>query len=361
MRYIQQFILTSFLGVALSLVPLALLPSWAGSVEDKALREAAGCAHPEGYNVEGVKAALKAGADPNAREIPSATAGSLTPLSCVGLPLFGRSPNKDLNHKAVDIAKLLFAAGAKLESNERRHLFFISIVKGNLELVRLLIDKGASPTAKLDGYTPAEVAKKHEQLDVYEYLISQGATPVDNIGAAQMVLSQAAGDRDIPTMQRAIKDGARINGTDHDGDTALIESLRWGIAVPSWVSSIWWLLDNGADPNQEGNSGYPLHVFIRMSAITLAAKSDRSDVLKPLTEETLARLLKAGAKVSGKDKHGRTPLHVAAETDNVLAAELLIAHGAKVMPRDDAGKTPLDYAESGPMIALLKANGATEH
>jgi ankyrin repeat protein len=75
---------------------------------------------------------------------------------------------------------------------------------------------------------------------------------------------------------------------------------------------------------------------------------------------TLLRLLEAGAKVSGVDSIGRTPLHIAAENDNVRAAEILIREGAKVMPRDGAGKTPLDYAESSAMIKLLKQNGATE-
>jgi ankyrin repeat protein len=80
-----------------------------------------------------------------------------------------------------------------------------------------------------------------------------------------------------------------------------------------------------------------------------------------MAEETLAHLLKAGAKVSGMDSQGRTPLHIAAKFDNVRAAEILIKEGAKVMPRDRTGKTPLDYAESAPMIMLLKQNGATEH
>jgi hypothetical protein len=45
----------------------------------------------------------------------------------------------------------------------------------------------------------------------------------------------------------------------------------------------------------------------------------------------------------------------------VRAAEILIRDGAKVMPKDRFGKTPLDYAETAPMIKLLKENGATEH
>ncbi len=71
-------------------------------------------------------------------------------------------------------------------------------------------------------------------------------------------------------------------------------------------------------------------------------------------------MLAKGAKVSGMDEVGKTPLHVAAEYDNVIAAEILIAEGARVMAKDKKGRSPLDYAESASMIKLLKKNGAIE-
>ena len=81
---------------------------------------------------------------------------------------------------------------------------------------------------------------------------------------------------------------------------------------------------------------------------------------RAFNEEILVRLLKAGAKVSGRSGFGWTPLHVAAANDNVMAAKILIREGAKIMPRNNDGKTPLDLAESAAMIKLLKENGATE-
>jgi ankyrin repeat protein len=55
-----------------------------------------------------------------------------------------------------------------------------------------------------------------------------------------------------------------------------------------------------------------------------------------------------------------TPLHIAAQKNNIVGAKMLIEAGSKIMPRDDKGKTPLDYAESVEMRKLLKAHGAKE-
>jgi len=131
-----------------------------------------------------------------------------------------------------------------------------------------------------------------------------------------------------------------------------------GASDPSQALKVYWLLAHGADANHEDKEDLPLHQFIRSNKITLDLKKPTE--WRELAEDTLNQLIKAGAKVSGVNEYGSTPLHVAAKNDNVRAAEVLITAGAKIMPRDKHGKTPLDYAESAAMIKLLKENGGIE-
>ncbi len=79
-----------------------------------------------------------------------------------------------------------------------------------------------------------------------------------------------------------------------------------------------------------------------------------------LAQLVIEALLGAGAFVSVRDDNWRTPLHIAAEHNNLKGAQLLIKAGAKIMPKEKSGKTPLDYAESAEMIKLLKKHGAKE-
>lgn len=349
--------MSAFVSAAVTALLFAS-PVLAGPAEDWALREAAGCWKVP--DLAGVQAALRQGASPTAA---SSDVRAVTPLMCASLSVAGR-PDPITGRKAVEVTKILLAAGARLGPTDR-DILFMPIAAGNLELVRLLVDSGASPVAKLDGFTPPELARNYGQSAVYDYLISRGGIPVDAALAAQIDLIEAASHGDISSMSQALEGGARIDGKGPSGQTALIAAVRMGVYTPHAADAIAWLLDRGADPNEKGESGFtdlegvPLHIFVFMTNGALGAKPTRPDV-RPDAERTLALLLKAGAKVSGMDTQGRTPLHWAAKSDNLGAAEVLIRQGARVMARDLSGRTPLDYAESGPMIRLLTTSGATE-
>jgi ankyrin repeat protein len=73
-------------------------------------------------------------------------------------------------------------------------------------------------------------------------------------------------------------------------------------------------------------------------------------------------LIKAGADPNSRDRHARTPLHVAAAADGkVELMRLLLTKGADPNSRDDSGASPLDeaaWAGSDDKVAVLLDAGA---
>jgi hypothetical protein len=77
----------------------------------------------------------------------------------------------------------------------------------------------------------------------------------------------------------------------------------------------------------------------------------------------IAELIAAGADVNRKDNRGSTPLHFAAQEQQVEIAGMLIEAGAEVNAKDKSGNTPLwravfDYRGDGGLIVLPRSKAA---
>jgi ankyrin repeat protein len=183
-------------------------------------------------------------------------------------------------------------------------------------------EPGAGPAAHrqgCDSQSPTELAKKYGQEAVYNLLVARGGIPVDSTASAQLALVEAATKGDFEGLERAVKSGAKINGFDAGKKAALPKAVQFPTIDSGRVLTIWWLLDHGANPNLEDSDGLPLHLSVFWNKVPLNLVKDR-EPWKHLAEETLMRLLKAGAKVSGIDEAGRTPLHVATQCDNITSS-----------------------------------------
>ena len=231
-------------------------------------------------------------------------------------------------------------------------------------LVVLLLDHGISPARRTYGYLPTEIAIKYEQQAIYDLLIARGGQVVQQKDAAQLSLVEALSVDDHLRMRKALRDGARINGPDASGTTPLLAGLDRPVYDTNHATSISWAIENGADANQaarpsnfEETNQLPLNLFVMINAGSMNGEDEDA---RSWSEWIMRGLLEAGARVSGMDSNGLTPLHWAAKVDNLRAAEILIREGARISPRDKEGTQPLDYAKSARMIKLLKANGATE-
>jgi ankyrin repeat protein len=304
-------------------------------------------------DIEGVRAALKAGADPNERYDRrglSAIGRVATAVMSAGYrdsPV----PLNEAEAKAISILDVLFEAGAQIR-NYDIEILHAPVIEGAEKLTKYLLDRGANPNgADHSGNTPVILGTKYGHPDIVKLLIEYGAKPLDAVTSAQIRFIAAAGNGDLIAVRRELNNGAQINRRGPTKETALIEAVS-----SQQYSAVRQLLELGANPNlpgeQFGVPTSPLHQAVFRNKLKFE-KGNAGEIVK--------LLLKAGAHVSSTDFFKQqTPLHVAAYVNNPIAVKMLLEAGAKVMPKDADGKTPLDYAESAEVIKLLKSYGAKE-
>ncbi|XP_069376326.1 ankyrin repeat and SOCS box protein 15b isoform X2 [Paralichthys olivaceus] len=158
-----------------------------------------------------------------------------------------------------------------------------------------------------------------------------------------------------------------------DGDTALTLAAEAGL-----VENVRMLLQHGASPHSTNSRNEsPLLIAVRQRSydmvlslimggayveqVCLTKYSAIHEAAKVGCPAILTLLLRHGAKVTGRDGHGVTPLGVAAEYGNTEALDLLIQHGGDVNAQASNGDTVLyDASGSGNLdcINLLLQHGA---
>jgi ankyrin repeat protein len=318
--------------------------AYSGEAEDSRLKDAV----QEG-NIQNVQAALDAGADLSFSfgRYRSSVLGTAVFLVCY-------EDDETRRNVFTAVVKLLVGAGAL--KGWHGDVLYAPVAQGNIPMLKYLIANGANVSAKIEGLSLAEIAIKNSQDEAYQTLFKEGAVPVSTNSVALLRLVHAASNWDIDAMQIQVDAGADINGVIPDGETPLTASISLPIFKEAQYKGVEWLLNKGADPNRESK--------ILNRAILMGSFPAKDKVKNKVRADTSIRiiklLLRMGAKVSGTDIFGDTPLHVASKSNYLDAAKLLIKEGAKVMPKNKAGKTPLDLAESKDMIQLLKASGAKE-
>jgi ankyrin repeat protein len=139
---------------------------------------------------------------------------------------------------------------------------------------------------------------------------------------------------DLDALLVALGDPADFPNSLHPPDLALGDfPLEYAIYW-SPLAFIQTLLDHGANPNYPDRAGFP--------SLIAALSTDRPDRL-----ELLRLLLLRGADTAQRGLNDWTPLHYAANRDDVAAIERLLAHGADIDARTriDDLTTPREEAE----------------
>jgi ankyrin repeat protein len=245
---------------------------------------------------------------------------------------------------SLEIVKLLLAKGADVNVKNREGTALASAASaGRLEIVKLLLAKGAgkSESEKAKALVNAGCRK-----EVVELLISHGA---------KLTLPVAAAIGDLKAIKRLIKSAGGVNAADKDIDSAFNRAA----CCNQWDAAI-LLLKNGAEIEYAG---------LYSALLTAAAKDGHSGMIRtllkdePVEQERLLPalqmaasegkleiaqlLLTEGADPNEKDKHGRTALMAAAINGRRAVAEFLLKKGADANARDLDMATPLMDAAWG--------------
>jgi cytohesin len=203
-----------------------------------------------------------------------------------------------------------------------------------LTALRLLLDRGADPTARQRGIgpTPAGYFAMAGNVDAVRLLLDRIDKVAESRKAAAAALRNealldAALAEQADVIRLLLGRGADVNARKGDM-TPLLEVAR-GADYFEKVAPL--LIRSGADVNARDADGRtPLHW--RLKARDLRG---------------VRLLVSHGARINAQDRRGRTPLHTILYTINGVSpslVEALLAIGADLTLRDDAGRTPLDVA-----------------
>jgi ankyrin repeat protein len=215
--------------------------------------------------------------------------------------------------------------------------------KGDVEIVEMLLAKGANPHYSYDSHTVLKAAIGSHNLTLVELLLGKG---VSLAGA----LSHAARTRNADMVKALLKRNADVNESVNQRPLS-------AAAVGGNLEVLDLLIAAGAhlQPANAGDSKHP-----GIEALLLAIQYRHVDVAR--------RLIEKGVPVDLADKENLTPLmHAAGTRENAAMVEFLLSCGANLLSKgcqvnrtDQSGQTALDHAVSSgyrDIEAILRQHG----
>lgn len=194
---------------------------------------------------------------------------------------------------AGDAAKIKAAVKAGANPNARNwsgHLLGSAATNGNLKSVRALIESGAEVNiASSGGWTALMGAADNGHLDVVKYLVSRSADVNATTRQGRTAIMRAAFHGQTAVIQYLLTKGGKATDVDSMGVTALMLAAQQG-----YDKTVKLLLDAGADKNAKSNT--------QKTALMLAqeAQAQVGDYRADEYKKTIALLSGADKKALGK-------------------------------------------------------------
>ncbi|HET6248545.1 MAG TPA: ankyrin repeat domain-containing protein [Tepidisphaeraceae bacterium] len=198
----------------------------------------------------------------------------------------------------------------------------IAAATKNLELVKLLLEKGADPNLKASRYAVMWNIVGSDDLEIVKFLVSRGARVRGEMQEGETALFNA---QSTEMVQFLLDQGVDAKATDKYGGTALHRMAAWCRTDAARL-----LLDAGTN--------IAACDIFNVPAIWNAVETCVDD-----PTDLLDLLLERGAKLDGRNEAGDTLLHKAAG-GTLGAVKWLVARKADPNAKNNEGKTPLDRA-----------------
>ncbi len=302
---------------------------------DRALLDAA-----RAGSVEGVSAALEAGAQPDC--VPSS---DWKMKHAAWDDEFMTALNYAVRRNDLDMIERLLQVGATLDT--RRLPLSVAVAESSLATVQWLIAKGA----RINRWKGQRKAPLHELIDgrgehaqksraVYAAELQERAERLKGTGLLEKMLAKHLEQPEYEAMLRALLQAGADVDAKRDGHPVLFECHD--------VATAKLLLDYGADPNATGpRDETPLH--------------------RARTSERARLLVQRGAEVNALsqaeedyDEPGRTPLHYAvmrSKRHGSALVKTLLELGADPLIPDSKGNSTLAYCGDPETFQLLMTFG----
>ena len=233
---------------------------------------------------------------------------------------------------------------ALAESSDRSgSLLLAACRKGDVASVRHILAAGADPAAKSGPWKTPAITASTDHPEIVKVLIDAGADPSAQTDSGLCALTAALSRLDIPGSEKSfdILKKAGAKPASKASWPTILSAAGSGSA-----EAVEWCLANGSKISDTADTGSGvLHSLSRDPSLAVLAK----------------RLVALGADPNLKNKEGLTPLHRCAENSNASLAASLVALGADPSALSASGHTPLDLAgdkESATAKIIKDAGGA---
>ncbi|KAJ7291119.1 ankyrin repeat-containing domain protein [Mycena rebaudengoi] len=233
----------------------------------------------------------------------------------------------------IDIVRLLLEKGADIQAGHNGALRRAS-EKGQADVLQFLLEKGANADTGYGENTPLKAASQEGHIHIVRLLFTNGADVHTGNDSALRAASES-GYTEV--VQVLLRKGANANVTSGNGESLLIATSAGRCMQPSQhVNIVRLLLENGADVNA-GNNG----------ALRAASKAGYTKVIQVLLEH--------GANINAPGDDNVSALEAAACWEGNPSIDKLDSEQKQANKKTEAATRRLE------LVRFLLDNGADVH